>query len=63
MHIGYLTIGSGKSNRDVNILVVTDYFTRYAQTFITSFQTAKGAAQTLGEIICVLWFPRNEISK
>ena len=31
VHIDYLTIESGKSNKDVNILIVTDLFTRYAQ--------------------------------
>ena len=47
VHIDYLTIGSGKAYKDVNTLVVTDHFTRYAQAFITPTQTARVVAQTL----------------
>ena len=47
VHIDYLTIESGTSDIDVNILVVTDHFTRYAQAFVTSSETAKATAQTL----------------
>ena len=40
IHIDFLTIESGKTAKDVNILVVTDHFTHYAQAFITPSQTA-----------------------
>ena len=49
IHMDFLTIESGKIDKDVNVLVVTDYFTRYAQTFITTSQTASVVAKTLWE--------------
>ena len=36
----FLTGESGKTGKDVNILVVTDHFNRYAQAFVTPSQTA-----------------------
>ena len=47
VHIDYLKIESGKSNKDVNSLVVTDHFTRCAQAFINPSQTVKATTQTL----------------
>ena len=47
IHIDYLTIESNKSERDVNILVVTDHYTRLAQAFVMSNQTASTVAKTL----------------
>ena len=41
VHIDFLTIESGKTGKDVNILVVTDHFTQYAQVFLTPLQTAQ----------------------
>ena len=35
VYMNVLTIESGKTSRDVNILVVTDHFTQYAQAFVT----------------------------
>ena len=54
VHLDFLTLG-GKAdgNRSVNILIVTDYFTKYAQPYVTSKQTAVVAAQTLWEIFLV----------
>ena len=47
IHMDFLTIGSKKGpSKDINILVVTDRFTRYAQGFITSNQTARAVAET-----------------
>ena len=46
-HKEFITIESGKSNKDVNILVVTDHFTRQVQAFITPSQTAKVVTQML----------------
>ena len=41
VHIDFLTIGSKKDpNKDINVLVITDQFTCYAQMFVTSSQTA-----------------------
>ena len=43
----FLTIESGKTGKDVNILVVTDHITWYAQTFVTPSQATWVVAQTL----------------
>ena len=41
IHMDFLTIGSKRGPlKDINVLVVTDRFTRYAQGFVTSNQTA-----------------------
>ena len=37
IHMDFLTIGSKTTlNKDINILVITDRFTRYAQGYVTS---------------------------
>ena len=40
IHVDFLTIESGKTGKDVSILVVTDHFTQYAQAFVTPSTTA-----------------------
>ena len=46
VHLGFLTIGSKRGpSKDINVLVVTDRFTRYAQGFVTSNQTARAVAE------------------
>ena len=57
VHMDYLTIETGKANNNVNILVVTDHSTRYAQAFITLTQTARVVAQTL----CNKFFMHNSL--
>ena len=47
IHMDFLTIESGKTGKDVKILVVTDHFTQYAQAFVTPSQTAPVVPQTL----------------
>ena len=47
VHIDYLTIESNRTEKDINILVVTDHFTRLAQAFVTPSQTASVVAKTL----------------
>ena len=48
VHMDFLLIGSKKDpNKGINVLVVTDHFTRYAQAFVTTSQTALVVAQTL----------------
>ena len=60
LHINYLTGESGKTDKDINILVVTDHLTRYTQAFITPCQTAKVVAQTLWDCFFVhCRLPRN----
>ena len=48
VHMDFLIIGSKKDpNKEINVLVITDHFTRYAQAFVTTSQTAIVVAQTL----------------
>ena len=50
VHMDFLVIGSKKDpNKEINVLVVTDHFTRYAQAFVTTSQTAHTVATTLCE--------------
>ena len=50
VHLEFLTAG-GKAddNRSVNILIVTDHFTKYAQSYVTSKQNSQVITQTLWE--------------
>ena len=50
VHMSYLTIENPRSDKDINILIITDYFAQYAQAIITSLQTAKVTALTYGAI-------------
>ena len=47
IHTEFLTTESGKSDKDINILIVTDHFTRYAWAFFMPSQTARVVAQIL----------------
>ena len=50
VHIDYLTIeppANSKYDKDVNVLIITNHFTRYAQAHITSSQKASVVAKTL----------------
>ena len=50
IHLGFLTLGEkAEDNKSVNILVVMDHFTKYAQAYATPKQTAPVVAQTLWE--------------
>ena len=50
VHLDFLTLGGKADNRkSVNIPIVTDHFTKYAQAYVTSKQTAAVVAQTLWE--------------
>ena len=50
MHLDFLTLG-GKTDdsKSVNVLVITDHFTKYAQAYVTQKQTAVTVAKTLWE--------------
>ena len=53
----YPTVESGKANKDVNILAVTDHFTRYGQAFITPISDSQSSGSNIvGKILCTLWF-------
>ena len=47
VHMDYLTIEANESGKDFHILVITDHFRRYAQTIVTSLQTATCTVQNL----------------
>ena len=46
ININCLTVKPGKLDNDINIMVVMDHFTRYAQVLVAPFQTAKVVMQT-----------------
>ena len=45
VHMDYLTIEHGKTGKDVNILIITDHYSRFAQAIKTTNQTAFTTAQ------------------
>ena len=50
VHMDFLTIGSkSKDEHEVDVLVITDHFTRYAQAYTCTSQAATVVAQTLYE--------------
>ena len=50
IHIDYLQIGGKKhARKDINVLVVTDHFTGYAQAYVTVSQTTATTAEVLVE--------------
>ena len=49
VHMDFLKIEAPKGEKDVDILVMTDHFTRYAQAFVTPSQKAPVVAKTLWE--------------
>ena len=66
VHIDYLIIEApegSKSDKDINVLVITDHFTRYAQAHVTPSQKAHVVAKTLGEHFFVHYgFPEKILS-
>ena len=53
IHIHYLTIESGKTYKDINVLIVIDHFTYYAQAYALPSQTARLVAHTLKEKLII----------
>ena len=49
VHLDYLTISEKESDKIINILVVTDHFTKYAQAYIMPSQTVHVTAKVLWE--------------
>ena len=66
VHIDYLTTeapNSSKSDKDINVLIITDHFTRYAQAHVTSSQKTHVVAKTLREHFFVHYgFPEKILS-
>ena len=62
VHMDYLTI-EDKGNKIANILVITDHFTRFAQAYVTSSQTAKVTAKAIWDQFMVHYgCPENIIT-
>ena len=54
IHLDFLTLGGKvEETKNVNILIVTDHFTKYAQAYITPKQTTIVVARTLWENLLV----------
>ena len=45
VHMDYLTIEHGRTGKDVNILIITDHYSRFAQAVQTTNQTSHTTAQ------------------
>ena len=63
IHIDFLTIRRVDSDKMVNILIVTDHFTKYAQAYETPKQMAPTVAKTLYENFLVHFgWPTNIVT-
>ena len=66
VHINYLTIEApegSKSDKDINVLIITDHFTRYTLAHVTSSQKAHVVAKTLWKHFFVHYgFPEKILS-
>ena len=66
VHIDYLTIeppANSKSDKGINVLIITDHFTQYAQAHITSSQKAPVVVKTLWDHFFVHYgFPEKILS-
>ena len=49
VHLDFLTIEKEGSDKNANVLVITDHFTHYALAFLTPKQTAPYEAKTFWE--------------
>ena len=59
VHMDYLSIEKSKSERDINVLVITDNFTCYAQAFVISLQTAKNSSSFVEPFHSSLWLDKD----
>ena len=59
VHMDYLSIENPKSERDVNVLVIIDNFTCYAQAFVISLQTAKNSSSFAEPFHSSLWHDKD----
>ena len=59
VHMDYLTIDHGRTKKDVNILIITDHYSRFAQAIKTPNQTALATAQAAWDhFFQQIWIPR-----
>ena len=64
VHIDYLAIEAPtnfKSGKDVNVLIITNHFTQYAQAHITSSQKAPVVGKTLWDQFFVHYDPGQKV--
>ena len=63
IHMDFLTIEATDSDKDVNILVVMDHFTQFAQTFVTHSQVLLLIAKALWDKFFKIYgFPEKILS-
>ena len=57
VHLDFLTLGAKMDDsRSINVLIITDHFTKYVQAYVMPKQTAVTVARTLWENFLVhLW--------
>ena len=65
VHVDFLSIGKqSDSKKNINVLVITDHFTKYAAAYITPNQTAPVVAKTLWENFLVNYgWPKKILSE
>ena len=63
VHMDFLTIGKPNTDKMINILIVTDHFTKYSQAYVTPNQTAPVVARTLGEFSGPLWMASKNLNR
>ena len=64
VHLDYLCLEPGKG-KEVDVLVVTDHFTQYAQVHVTHSHTALTTAKALWDnfIVCLAYLRRSSLTR
>ena len=62
VHIDFLTVESGKGDKEINILVVTDHFTRYVQAYVPVPNFQSCFPDTEGQLFHALWTAEKIVS-
>ena len=57
--IDFLMIESGKSNKEVNILVITDHFTKYSKPYLQNLLGVLLLRHFGRSILCIMTFPKR----
>ena len=60
VHIDFLTIESGKSDKEINDLVVTDHFTHYAQALLPLPNCKCSGQDIMGKVLHALLSLRKD---
>ena len=61
IHLDFLTLGGNvEDTKNVNILIVTDHFTKYAQAYITpKTDYNSSCSYSMGKLFSALWMARE----